>query len=63
MQFGSSLPITAFPDVGAVKAYAEALDAAGFDFTSTAGHVMAQPPVPIRSGPIGNTSGHSTIRS
>src|ERR1700722_4161915 len=43
MQFGSSLPITAFPDVGAVKAYAQALDAAGFDFTSTAGHVMAQP--------------------
>jgi probable F420-dependent oxidoreductase len=44
MQYGSALPITAFADVGAVKAYAEALEAAGFDFTSTAGHVMAQPP-------------------
>jgi probable F420-dependent oxidoreductase len=43
MQYGSALPITAFPDVVAVKAYAEALEAAGFDFTSTAGHVMAQP--------------------
>jgi probable F420-dependent oxidoreductase len=44
MQYGSALPITAFSDVGAVRAYAEALEAAGFDFTSTSGHVMAQPP-------------------
>jgi probable F420-dependent oxidoreductase len=44
MQYGSALPITAFADVGAVKAYAETLEAAGFDFTSTSGHVMAQPP-------------------
>lgn len=44
MQYGSALPITAFSDVGAVRAYAETLEAAGFDFTSTAGHVMAQPP-------------------
>lgn len=43
MQYGSSLPITAFADPGAVRDYAQALDAAGFDFTSTAGHVMAQP--------------------
>jgi probable F420-dependent oxidoreductase len=43
MNYGSPLPITAWPDAGAVKAYAQALDAAGFDFTSTAGHVMAQP--------------------
>ncbi len=43
MQYGSALPITAFADPGAVKAYAEALEAAGFDFTSTSGHVMAQP--------------------
>lgn len=43
MQYGSSLPITAFEDVGAVRDYAQALEAAGFDFTSTAGHVMAQP--------------------
>jgi probable F420-dependent oxidoreductase len=43
MQYGSPLPITAFSDVGALKAYAEALESAGFDFTSTSGHVMAQP--------------------
>jgi probable F420-dependent oxidoreductase len=43
MHYGSPLPITALSDVGAVKAYAQALDAGGFDFTSTAGHVMAQP--------------------
>jgi probable F420-dependent oxidoreductase len=43
MQYGSPLPITAFSDVGKVKAYAEALEAAGFDFTTTSGHVMAQP--------------------
>ncbi len=43
MYYGSALPITALSDAGAVKAYAQALEAAGFDFTSTAGHVMAQP--------------------
>jgi probable F420-dependent oxidoreductase len=44
MQFGSAMPITAFADVAAVKDYAQALEAAEFDFTSTSGHVMAQPP-------------------
>jgi probable F420-dependent oxidoreductase len=44
MQYGSALPITAFSDIGAVKAYAQALEEAGFDFTSTSGHVLAQPP-------------------
>ena len=43
MQYGSPLPIRAFPDAAGVKAYAEALEGAGFDFTSTSGHVMAQP--------------------
>jgi probable F420-dependent oxidoreductase len=43
VQYGSPLPIKAFPDVAAVKAYALALEEAGFDFTSTSGHVMAQP--------------------
>jgi probable F420-dependent oxidoreductase len=41
--YGSALPITALSDAAAVKTYAKALDAAGFDFTSTAGHVLAQP--------------------
>ena len=44
MQYGSGLPITAFADPSAVKDYAQALEAAGFDFTSSSGHVMAQPP-------------------
>lgn len=43
MQYGSPLPIRAFDDIAAVRAYARALDDAGFDFTSTSGHVMAQP--------------------
>jgi len=43
MQYGSPLPIKAFADVAAVRAYAEALEAGGFDFTSISGHVMAQP--------------------
>lgn len=43
MQYGSALPITAFADPGAVRDYALALEAAGFDFTSVSGHVMAQP--------------------
>lgn len=43
MQFGSPLPITAFADVAAVRDYALTLEHAGFDFTSTAGHVLAQP--------------------
>jgi probable F420-dependent oxidoreductase len=44
MQYGSPLPITAFADPEATKAYAQALDAAGFDFTSTSGHILGQPP-------------------
>ncbi|HUB15525.1 MAG TPA: TIGR03619 family F420-dependent LLM class oxidoreductase [Acetobacteraceae bacterium] len=43
MQYGSALPITAFADPNAATDYAAALEAAGFDFTSTSGHVMAQP--------------------
>lgn len=43
MHYGSPLPIRAFGDVAEVRAYAEALEAAGFDFTSTSGHVLAQP--------------------
>ena len=44
MQFGSALPITAFAEMTMVKDYAQALDGAGFDFTSTSGHVLGQPP-------------------
>src|ERR1700734_692553 len=44
MQYGSPLPITAFADPEATKAYAQAPDEAGFDFTSTSGHILGQPP-------------------
>jgi alkanesulfonate monooxygenase SsuD/methylene tetrahydromethanopterin reductase-like flavin-dependent oxidoreductase (luciferase family) len=43
MQYGTPLPLTAFASVGEVKEFAEALEAVGFDFTTTSGHVMAQP--------------------
>jgi len=43
MLYGSPLPITAFDNPAAVADYAAALEHAGFDFTSVAGHVMAQP--------------------
>lgn len=43
MQYGSPLPITALGTVGEIKTYAQGLESAGFDFTSTSGHVMAQP--------------------
>jgi probable F420-dependent oxidoreductase len=44
MQYGSALPITAMADIGAVRDYAQTLEGAGFDFTSSSGHIMAQPP-------------------
>ncbi len=43
MKIGSALPITAFAEVAAVRDYALTLEQAGFDFTSTAGHVLGQP--------------------
>lgn len=43
MQFGSPLPITAFPNAGSVRDYVLTLEQAGFDYVSTAGHVLAQP--------------------
>ena len=43
MHDGSPIPITAFPDFDAVKDYVQTLEGEGFDFTSTSGHVLAQP--------------------
>lgn len=43
MRYGSPIPITAFPEFDAVKDYVQTLDGEGFDFTSTAGHVLGQP--------------------
>lgn len=43
MHYGSPIPITAFPEFDAVKDYVQTLEGEGFDFTSTSGHVLAQP--------------------
>jgi probable F420-dependent oxidoreductase len=43
MQYGAGFPLQALPDAAAIRAYATALEDAGFDFTSTAGHVLGQP--------------------
>ena len=43
MQYGTALPITAFPDLAQTRDYALALEEAGFGFTSTSGHVLGQP--------------------
>jgi probable F420-dependent oxidoreductase len=44
MRYGSPIPITAFEDFAAVKDYVQTLEGEGFDFTSTSGHVLGQPP-------------------
>jgi probable F420-dependent oxidoreductase len=44
MQYGAGFPLKALPDAAAMRDYATALEQAGLDFTSTAGHVMGQPP-------------------
>ncbi|HEX3995225.1 MAG TPA: TIGR03619 family F420-dependent LLM class oxidoreductase [Acetobacteraceae bacterium] len=43
MQYGAGFPLQALPDAAAIRAYATALEDAGFDFTGTAGHVLGQP--------------------
>ncbi len=44
MRYGSPIPITALRDVDAVKDHVATLEGEGFDFTSTSGHVLGQPP-------------------
>jgi probable F420-dependent oxidoreductase len=43
MKFGASLPIVAMSDPIAIRDFAQALDGAGFDVLSTAGHLLAVP--------------------
>jgi probable F420-dependent oxidoreductase len=43
MKFGAGFPLRALPDAAAIRDYAVALEQAGFDFTSTAGHTLGQP--------------------
>ena len=43
MKFGAGLPITAMRDAIAIRDFAQALDGAGFDVLTTAGHLLAVP--------------------
>ncbi len=43
MKYGAGFPLRALPDATAIREYARSLEEAGFDFTSTAGHVLGQP--------------------
>src|SRR5450432_788291 len=43
MKYGAGFPLQSLPDAAAIRGYATALEEAGFDFTSTAGHVLGQP--------------------
>ena len=43
MKFGAALPITAMSDPIAIRDYAQALDGAGFDVLTNAGHLLAVP--------------------
>jgi probable F420-dependent oxidoreductase len=43
MKYGAGFPLTALPGAAAIRDYAVALEDAGFDFTSTAGHILGQP--------------------
>ena len=59
MKFGAAFPITALSDPVEVRDFAQALDGAGFDVVSTAGHVLSTPagrfpdrPTPTYAGPF-----------
>jgi probable F420-dependent oxidoreductase len=43
MKFGTSFPIIAMDDAGAVKDFAQTLDGAGFDYATSAGHLLSTP--------------------
>ena len=43
MKFGAGFPLRALADTAAIRDYAQTLEGAGFDFTSTAGHTLGQP--------------------
>jgi probable F420-dependent oxidoreductase len=59
MRYGAGLPITAASDNGALRDFVQALDEAGFDLLTVAGHVLSVPagrftdrPVPTYAGPF-----------
>lgn len=44
MKFGAGYSLTALDDPIAIRDFAQALDGAGFDFVTTAGHLLSSPP-------------------
>jgi probable F420-dependent oxidoreductase len=59
MKFGAGLPITAADDTATLRDFVQALDSAGFDVLTTAGHVLSSPagrfadrPAPTYAGPF-----------
>lgn len=59
MKFGAALPLTAADDTVALRDFVQALDGAGFDLLTTAGHVLSVPegrfadrPTPTYAGPF-----------
>src|ERR1700737_1036960 len=44
LKFAAGLPITAMSDPLAIRDFAQALDGAGFDVLSTAGHILSAAP-------------------
>jgi probable F420-dependent oxidoreductase len=59
MKFGSGIPMTALPDFGALRDFAQSLEEGGFDYVQVGGHVLSQPagtypdfPAPLYSSPF-----------
>lgn len=57
MQFAASLPITASNDPLALRDYVQALDGAGFDVLTTAGHLLCVPAERYTDRPVATYAG------
>src|SRR5579859_425961 len=57
MKFGTAFPLSAMGDGVAVRDFAQALDGAGFDLVSAAGHLLAAPPARFADRPSATYTG------
>ncbi len=57
MKFGTGFPLTAMGDGVAVRDFAQALDGAGFDLVTSAGHLLAVPPERFLDRPTATYAG------
>jgi probable F420-dependent oxidoreductase len=57
VQFGARFPLSAWTDPIATRDYAQALDGAGVDYVTTAGHVLATEPGAFTDRPLGTYAG------